>query len=260
MKTQREYYVRFGETLSLDAKKKKLNKLSWVLLLAVVVDENHCPWSACEGLFVQEDIAGYAFLMRFLTTVETHRTPPMIKAIWSNGILQQSFLPQAGLLCDSTVLLLDAWHLVNKIWPEYFGATFFKQHLLGPMGRMCNAASEASFESTFNEVQRILLTDPAKLVYVVGYADQHNQYAMYCLQWIPGTLGCQGSADQNRLIQPSMHILVITYYSLNKKSKPCCITRRMSLQSRCTVVTSTVPTPKFWQQASLMTIQISLQL
>ena len=69
MKTQREYYVRFGETLSLDAKKKKLNKLSWVLLLAVVVDENHCPWSACEGLFVQEDIAGYAFLMRFLTKV-----------------------------------------------------------------------------------------------------------------------------------------------------------------------------------------------
>ena len=70
----------------------------------------------------------------------------------------------------------------------------------------------------------------------------------------------EGVLHQNRLIQASMHILVITYCSLNKKLKPCCITRRMSLQSRCTVVTSTVPTPKFWQQASLMTIQISLQL
>jgi hypothetical protein len=192
-KTQREYFVRFGETLSLDAKKKKLNKLSWDLISAVVVDENHSPRSACEGLFVQEDIAGYAFLVRFLLHVETRRTAGSISAIWSDGILQPSFLSEAGLSSNTTVLLLDMWHLINKVWPEYFGAHYFKQVLQGPMGRMCNALSAEAFETAYHEVQQLLANDPRKAEYVAGYANERQRFAAYCLQTIPGTLGRRGS-------------------------------------------------------------------
>jgi hypothetical protein len=192
-KTQREYFVRFGETLSLDAKKKKLNKLSWDLLSAVVVDENHSPRSACEGLFVQEDISGYAFLLRFLLRVETRRSASTIHAIWSDGILQPSFLSEAGLCSETTVLLLDVWHLINKVWPEYFGAHFFKSTLQGPMTRMCNAHSEESFQLAYREVQELLSNDPQKGEYVAGYAAERHRFASYCLRKIPGTLGRHGS-------------------------------------------------------------------
>ena len=157
-KTMREHFVRFGETLSLDAQKKKRNKLSWSYLSLVVVDENHSPRATCEGLFVCEAGLHYVFLVNFLFDIEKRRTRSTVHIIWSDGILRKSFLEKVGL--PEAQLVLDQWHLVNKIWPEYFGAEYFKRWLMAPMLSMCNASSLSEFDAAFDKVKALFPMTP----------------------------------------------------------------------------------------------------
>jgi hypothetical protein len=117
------YWIRYGNVLFIDSKKKKLHTLDWPYIGPTVVDNENIVSVICESLILQEAHEAYDCVLESLYEMEPHRSCQSTKLIFADGFLTDQVLTDLGL--QKTTLFLDQYHMMNEIWPKEFGERIY---------------------------------------------------------------------------------------------------------------------------------------
>ena len=116
----------FGTVLSLDGQKKQYNKFNWPYIGPVVKDGENRVRVVCESLLVSEDREGYVFVLNSLAEMEPRWCLSSIKFIFADHLFNIEILRDLKIE-DTCVLRGDHYHLLQEVWPKFFGQTVFRQ-------------------------------------------------------------------------------------------------------------------------------------
>ena len=147
-KIMRDAFVRFGRIISLDAMLRQYNSLHWPYIGPVILDEEWQIVPVCEMLVISESHAAYAFAMNFLFELEP-QMKSQVHVLFSDCGLTDNFLDLIGLSRETTQLFWDHWHLLNKVWPKFFGITLYAAHLKEPLTTLCKATTREKFDAAY---------------------------------------------------------------------------------------------------------------
>jgi hypothetical protein len=193
--TMRESWIRYGDLLFLDAKKKPLNKLEWPYIGPVGVDNENKVVGFCEALVLEESHEAYKFVMDSLFEMELHRPRESLILVFGDLFITQNLLDELKL---SAGLFWDHHHLTTQVWPKeltdviYAGVAKF-------LVQMLNAVSRAKYDEAFLEVEKILRPRPAKLAYIRSFYNKPHNIALFHILTVRGSMRKRGGshAEQN---------------------------------------------------------------
>ncbi len=195
-KYMRHLWIRYGDILFLDCKKKDMNTLYWPYIGPTVVNNENKIGVVVESLCIEESDNSYAFVLTSLQEMEPRRKLSSIKVIFVDGFLSNNFTTKLGV--PSTVLFLDSYHLLNCIWPDALGERAYnlvKEHLQ----TMVFCHSQQDYDRAFTEIITKLQHMPEKLAKIEEYYGNPSVFACYRLMTVRGTMCKRGSAhaEQN---------------------------------------------------------------
>jgi hypothetical protein len=83
----RYYWIRHGDLLFMDLKKKRLHTLDWPYIGPTVVDNENTVSVICESLMLQEAHEAYCCALESLYKMEPRRARQSTKLIFADGFL-----------------------------------------------------------------------------------------------------------------------------------------------------------------------------
>ncbi len=242
--------IRYGRLLFLDFQKRQYNKVNWPYLGPVVIDSDMQIAVIAESLFVCECLDGYYFVLKSLFEMVPEFDKKRIRLIFADEFVTDELLERLGITCTAT-LRCDHWHLLNDVWPKYFGAHWDK--VKPAMKVMLQDRSKERFEEAFESACDAVQIYPKLVDYITKFHDRPDKYAFYYLSDIEGNLERCGStpAEENHssvvshlgkgasmpLPEQITQLLIRQQHLSQKKSKACleyavhCSTYKSSMDS-----------------------------
>ena len=195
----RNNWVRYGDLLFLDCKKKDLNRLYWPYIGPAIITNENKVGLVVESLCVEESEACYSFVLKSLQDMEPKRKLTSIKVIFSDGFLTSSFATKLNL--HNTIMFLDSYHLMNCIFPEAMGERAFNL-VKAQLNEMVFCHDEGKYRDAFKEIAEKLYHMPDKLACIEKRYQNPATFAQFALLSVRGSMRKRGSAhaEQNHSI------------------------------------------------------------
>jgi len=203
----RNLWIRYGDLLFLDCKKKDMNRLYWPYIGPTIVNNENKIGVVVESLCIEESDDTYSFVLASLQDMEPRRKLSSIKVIFVDGFLNDTFATKMNM--NSTVMFLDSYHLLNCIWPDSLGERAYnvaKKNL----EVMVFCHDKKGYEDAFKEIKKDLQHMPEKLSCIEKRYKNPGSFAQSSLLSIRGSMRKKGSAhaEQNHASMDS-HIPII---------------------------------------------------
>ena len=186
--TMRQSWIRFGNTIFLDAMKRKLNNLHWPYIGPVALDHEKCVVTLVESLVFEESLDQYAFTINSMAEMEPRRGKKSICLIFADCFVTDELLEMIGLERPTTCIIWDSFHLKAKVWPEYLGQFTYNQ-IKTELGLMIYGETREVYDAAYEKIAVHLRSDPAKLQYLKDYYDRPDRFALFFIKQITGNLG-----------------------------------------------------------------------
>jgi hypothetical protein len=198
MSEMRRAWLRYGDTIFLDAQKRKMNKLHWAYIGPVVLDNENTIELACESLMIEESHESEAFVLNALFEMEPRRSRKSIRVIFGDCFLTVSLLPLIDLDPKNTAIFWDHYHLYDHVWKKGLLPPLYDLVIQNLM-RMINASTKEGYEHEWQTIKNILASHQQALSYLKGFYEKPQHIAAYMLDKVPLSLGKRGSshAEQN---------------------------------------------------------------
>ena len=189
--------LRFGTVLSLDGQKKQYNKFNWPYIGPVVKDGENRVRVVCESLLVSEDREGYVFVLNSLAEMEPRWCLSSLKFIFADHLFNIKILRDLKIE-DTCVLRGDHYHLLQEVWPKFFGQTVFRQ-ISFQLETLLNTEDEKSWDDAFSSAVHVCSNDAQKMQYLEDIHNNPQYYSQWWLSRQEGHLMYRGSvaAEQN---------------------------------------------------------------
>ncbi len=230
----KERLIRYGRLLFLDFQKRQYNKVNWPYCGPVVLDSDLQICVVAESFFVAECIDGYVFALKSMFKMVPRFNKQSIKLIFADEFLSDEVLVYLEII-DTATLRCDHWHLVNEVWPKYFGAHWEK--VKAAMHVMIEVRSKERFDEAFQTACDAVRAYPKFIDYINKFHSNPMKYAAYTLAEVEGNSERCGStpAEENHssivshlgkgasmsLPEQITQLLVRQQHLSTKKSKAC---------------------------------------
>jgi hypothetical protein len=185
----------YGDILFLDAMKRQQNSVCWPYIGPVVLDGDKKVLVVAESIVCTERLESYQFVLESLFSMTPGFNKANIKLIFGDGIMGQSLLDRVG-IASTCHLGYDAYHLLNKDWPDQFGKLWY--NLQDNFKGILYAADQEQFDTHIVEIKRQLVAHPRHLNYlqneVLAHQKNFAQHHLrgvkgkFCVRWFAGAI------------------------------------------------------------------------
>jgi hypothetical protein len=194
----RAAFNNYGQALFLDAMKRQLNNLDWPYIATALIDGWKKVCIGSEAIICGELENAYVWIVQCTVQMADGRRMDEIHSIFGDCFVQPTLLEKLG-ITTTCKLFWDHFHLLQQVWPEYFGKENFHSNLKSGLETMCHANSVQDFDAGLLLAQDAVRTDPTLFDYLEKFGKKREMFANYCVANSQWTLGRRGSshAEQN---------------------------------------------------------------